>query len=199
MKKTIIWLVISIAISIIVGLSSCRSARDLFDSALKKDSSVVAAESLKLWPCVDGAVRPTDSVEYKIWKQKYLEAKEFYDSLFNNIVPDTLMLGGLTDTVYIGKKELAQLKQKNQELLKMLFNQPTLHDTLPVTDEKAVYLAHKERDQYREENLKLKQDYNNLQDKLSKRNKQLITESSILLILLILLIYKLWIKLRKLL
>lgn len=192
-------------IILLFSLTQCRTAGELVDKALDKDSTAVAKKLNAIWPCIDGKVLPSDSVEYKDWQSKIDQVVSYYEMLLSNIEPEKIIEINASDSIkaliclenYENlQKRFNLLKERDKDLKPKVLRPPAIHDTLKVLDTRLIFLAEKERDQARDENVKLRDEKVALQEKVSKRNKVIAVESGILFILLILLLWKLYRKIK---
>lgn len=183
--------------ALIMCFSKCRTAGELLNKALDKDSATVARATSKIWPCVTGKVTGTDSTEYIKWRKALDETTSFYDSLLSNVEPQKEYIKDAQcernlqicrDNNVQLSREIVILRNLKVSTNEKIIRPPAIHDTVRVTDMKLIWLANKEAENYRNELDKVSEQ----RDKLEKKLKNSRTENWIWRIIAAILIF-LWI------
>lgn len=152
-------------------MAGCKTAGELFDKAISKDEKTVAQKALEKWPCVNGTVIPGDSSAFKDWQKNLLGVSTYYDSLimsmdkeprvvYKSNQSDSLNFVQCFDENIRLQNNLELLKGKLTQANKLIAKPPVMHDTIPVKDMKMVYLANRERDDYKDSLYHWQAEYN---------------------------------------
>lgn len=157
---------------LIMCFSKCKTAAELTDKALSKDSATVIKKVRDIAPCVSGVIRITDSADYKKWQKALAQTVNFYDSLLDNVEPQLVVQKDLSDSMKVIvltanvqslSKTIGILQQQAKNVKPLVQRPPAIHDTIPVKDMADVWLANKERNAVKEDNLKKALEIKNLE------------------------------------
>lgn len=196
---------LAIAFALIASLfSGCytpKKAAEQTHRALDKFPETSAKILRDRFPCVDGEIRPGDSTEYFKLRDSLASINDYYANLLNNIEPEIQIQKDLSDSMKVivltenlkkcNERDALRERQITQLRLKTL-TPVFIHDTIPVKDNADVFLAQAETKNERDKNAKLTEENTKLEKKVAKRNKIILWESILLLLLLIITAYKIW-------
>lgn len=161
---------------LILLFTSCSTAKQLIDKADKKDPAAVAAYTRDKYPCTD-LLKP-DTLTVTVDSLVYIDCPE--------LVPNDYAGNERTDTI--------RVRDSIYRVVRVPVNMPVQvkYITKWFEDSTKLKIAAVDIDNLTKANTELKATVKSQQAKIGKRNKFLLIESSLLLLILLYVAYRVW-------